>query len=118
MSPIRVHTAATKEPSDKRRAARSSRTDVILPMNQPWMSHIALGLKNFEFRRYRISENVKRVWFYVTAPESRISHICEIGIARTRLADDEPLPLNGHGNKEFNEHIYEIGLRLRNQVSI
>src|SRR5436189_5883486 len=109
MPPIRIHSAAAKEPSSKPRQARSPRTDVILPMNQPWMSHIASGLKNFEFRNYRISANVKRVWFYVTAPESRISHICEIGVARTRFPGDEPLPLNGYGNKEFNEHIYDSG---------
>ena len=68
------------------------------------------GLKTFEFRKYRISQNVKRVWFYVTAPESRISHICEIDGARTRTASDEPLPQTGLGNKEFNErHIDWVG---------
>jgi predicted transcriptional regulator len=72
-------------------------------MNQPYMGQIVSGLKTFEFRKYRIAENVQRVWFYVTAPESRISHVCDIDAARTRTEGDEPLPLNGLGNKEFNE---------------
>jgi predicted transcriptional regulator len=83
------------------------RSDAILPMRQPWMEYIANGSKNFEFRKYRISDDVKRIWFYVTAPESRISHICEVEPARTRLPGDEPLPLNGYGNKEWNEHLFD-----------
>lgn len=67
------------------------------------MGQIVSGLKTYEFRKYRIAESVQRVWFYVTAPESRISHICDISPARTRTKADEPLPLNGLGNKEFNE---------------
>jgi len=68
------------------------------------MNQIESGLKTFEFRKYRISETVKRVWFYVTARESRISHICEVGAATTGTTADQPLPLTGLGNKEFNEH--------------
>lgn len=83
--------------------SKSVREDIILPMNQPYMSQIVSGLKTYEFRKYRLSNEIKRVWFYVTAPESRISYICEINSARTRTSEDEPLPLNGIGNKEFNE---------------
>lgn len=85
------------------RGSGSIREDVILPMNQPYMSEIVSGLKTYEFRKYLLSNNIKRIWFYVTAPESRISHICEINPARTRTSKDEPLPLDGLGNKQFNE---------------
>jgi predicted transcriptional regulator len=84
-------------------SARAEKTDAILPMRQPYMDQIVSGIKDHEFRRYRISHTVKRVWFYVTAPESRISHICEISEAKTREEGDEPLPETGRGNKEFNE---------------
>jgi hypothetical protein len=67
------------------------------------MDQIVSAIKDHEFRRYRISPTVKRVWFYVTAPESQISHICEISEAKTREQGDEPLPETGLGNKEFNE---------------
>ena len=78
-------------------------TDIVLPMNQPYMDQIVSGLKTYEFRKYRLSQNIKRVWFYVTAPESRISHICDIGVARTRSPGDPPLPCTGLGNKEYND---------------
>jgi len=81
----------------------ASRTDFILAMDQPYMQQIASGLKTYEFRRYLIPREVKRVWFYVTSPEKRISHICEIDEARTRNPGDEPLPLDGLGNREYNE---------------
>jgi predicted transcriptional regulator len=104
MPPSRV----TQSPStDESKSVKNSRdvlrTDVVLAMNQPYMEQIVSGLKTFEFRKYRIAENVQRVWFYITAPESRISHICDIAAARTPTEGDEPLPLNGLGNKEFNE---------------
>jgi predicted transcriptional regulator len=81
----------------------SLRTDVVLPMKQLYMNQIITGLKTYEFRKYLLSRNVERIWFYVTAPESRISHICEIEAGRTRTLGDEPLPLDGLGNKEYNE---------------
>jgi hypothetical protein len=72
-------------------------------MRQPYMDQIVSGIKDHEFRGYRISPTVKRIWFYVTAPESRISYICEISEAKTREEGDEPLLETGLGNKEFNE---------------
>jgi hypothetical protein len=65
--------------------------------------HVLSGAKGHEFRRYRIPNTVKRIWFYVTAPESQISHICEISEAKTREEWDHPLPEQGLGNKEFSE---------------
>jgi predicted transcriptional regulator len=81
----------------------TTREDVVLAINQPYMGQIVSGLKTFEFRKYRMSQDIKRVWFYVTKPESRISHICDIGVAKTRNPGDAPLPLTGLGNKEYNE---------------
>lgn len=82
---------------------QTTREDVVLAINQPYMDQIVSGTKTFEFRKYCLSQDIKRVWFYVTSPESRISHICDIGIARTRNPGDTPLPLMGLGNKEYNE---------------
>lgn len=90
-------------PSSLAAGSNGHKTDIVLPMNQPYMGQIVSGVKTYEFRKYHISKAVKRVWFYVTAPESRITHICEIAEARTRKTGDEPLPLDGLGNKEYNE---------------
>ena len=46
---------------------------------------------------------MKRVWFYLKAPLSHISYVCEIDPARTRRPGDPPLPEDGIGNKLFNE---------------
>lgn len=77
-------------------------TDVILPMQDPYMDQIIDGTKNYEFRKYRLKTSVKRIWFYRTAPHSSITHVCEILPARTRDAGDCPLEENGLGNEEFN----------------
>ncbi|KAI1836684.1 hypothetical protein DTO006G1_7380 [Penicillium roqueforti] len=79
-----------------------SHSDVILPMQDPYMTQIADGRKNYEFRKYCLRPSVKRIWFYRTAPHSSITHVCETRFARTRNAGDAPLEENGLGNAEFN----------------
>ena len=82
--------------------AATSHTDIILPMRDPYMEQIVDGTKNHEFRKYRLKSGIRRVWFYRTAPHSRITHICEILPARTRNPGDPPLEENGLGNAEYN----------------
>jgi hypothetical protein len=53
-----------------------SQSDVILPMQDPYMSQINDGSKNYEFRKYRLRPSVERFWFYRTAPHSSITHVC------------------------------------------
>jgi len=79
------------------------KTDVILPMTDECMQQIVLREKTYEFRRYRIKDSVKRVWFYLKAPLSHVSYVCEIDPARTRRPGDPPLPEDGIGNRRFNE---------------
>ena len=59
--------------------------------------------QTYEFRKYLLNTSVKRVWFYLKAPLSHISYVCEIDPARTRRPSDAPLPEDGVGNKLFNE---------------
>lgn len=77
-------------------------SDVILPMQDPYMTQIAEGKKDYEFRKYRLKPSVKRIWFYRTAPHSSITHVCETMSARTRDPGDLPLDEDGLGNAEFN----------------
>lgn len=81
-------------------------TDVILAMLDPYMEEIWTGVKNYEFRKYRLPPTIQRIWFYRHPPHSAITHICEIDpVARTRNGPgDTPLPEDGVGNKEFNEN--------------
>lgn len=77
-------------------------SDAILPMQDPYMTQIIDGSKNYEFRKYCLKPEVKRIWFYRTAPHSSITHICETLPARTRNPGDIPLDEDGLGNAEFN----------------
>jgi hypothetical protein len=77
-------------------------SDAILPMQEPYISQIVNGTKNYEFRKYRIRPDVRRVWFYLNKPDSCIKYICEITPAQTRNKGDPPLKEDGLGNQEFN----------------
>ena len=66
---------------------------------------------------------VKRVWFYLNAPFSCISYVCEIDSAVTRNEGDPKLPEDGLGNKEYNAfHIdwkgYDFAYRVRSVYKI
>lgn len=99
------------------------RSDAILPMTDDYMQQIVRGEKNYEFRRYRISPSVERIWFYLTAPFSHVAYICEIDPATTRTEDDEKLVEDGLGNKEFNDRHpdwngYDFAYRIRSVFRI
>ncbi|KAH6994997.1 PUA-like domain-containing protein [Ilyonectria destructans] len=83
-------------------AARPVHTDVILPMQDPYMAQIINGTKNYEFRKYCLKSRIKRIWFYRTAPHSSITHVCETLPAQTRNPGDKPIDEDGLGNVEFN----------------
>jgi predicted transcriptional regulator len=103
----RVRLAAGKPSSSalsKRKKETTIRTDAILAIDDKYMAQIVSGEKTFEFRTFRFNEQVKRIWFYTTAPVSAIKHVCEIGTLRTRGKGHEPLPEGPQGNKEFNEY--------------
>ncbi|KXN91241.1 hypothetical protein AN958_01672 [Leucoagaricus sp. SymC.cos] len=99
-------------------APKQPQQDIILPMTNDYMQQIVRRKKNHEFRRYRIASSVQRVWFYLKAPLSHIEYVCEIDLARTRDPGDHPLPEDGLGNTEFNEHHkdwdgYDFAYRVR-----
>ncbi|KAJ7096490.1 hypothetical protein C8R43DRAFT_264088 [Mycena crocata] len=75
-----------------------SPSDAIRPMTDNYMQNIVRRGNDHEFRRYRISASVQRIWLYLNAP---FSH-CEIDPARTRNPGDPPLTGEGIGNAEFN----------------
>ncbi|KAJ7584369.1 hypothetical protein C8J56DRAFT_829673 [Mycena floridula] len=80
----------------------AARTDALLPITDVYMQQIVRGEKNYEFRKYRMTHTVERIWFYITAPSSSIVYVCEIDPAVTREEGDPKLPEDGLGNKEYN----------------
>ncbi|KAF5369533.1 hypothetical protein D9758_002792 [Tetrapyrgos nigripes] len=85
-----------------KKKAKGQSEDAILPMTDGYMQQIVRREKNYEFRRYRISSSVKRIWFYLNAPHSAVVYICDIDPARARNPGDDPLPEDGLGNRKFN----------------
>jgi len=83
-------------------ADNAPRTDVILPMKDPYMQQIVAGTKTYESRKYNLPACVERIWFYRTAPHSRIEYICEIMPARTRNPGESLFDTDGLRNVQFN----------------
>ncbi|KAF8875870.1 hypothetical protein CPB84DRAFT_1796261 [Gymnopilus junonius] len=74
------------------RGTQEEPADAILPMiADPWMAQISHPT------------SIKRIWFYLNAPQSCIKYICEIDPLRTPESRRQPLEEGPLGNKEFNE---------------
>ncbi|KAK7043168.1 hypothetical protein VNI00_008522 [Paramarasmius palmivorus] len=56
----------------------ASQYDVMAPISPERMEQIISRQKSYESTRYRLAPDVKRIWFYLTAPYSCIAYICEI----------------------------------------
>lgn len=74
--------------------------EIFLSIKPEFAELIATKGKNYEFRRYKPSEPVKRIWLYVTKPEGMLKYIVEVG---------EPVEYpaqileDGVGNSDFNK---------------
>ncbi|KAI0746079.1 hypothetical protein C8Q76DRAFT_790380 [Earliella scabrosa] len=103
-NPPEVRRCGSARAKAKKPAVAATHTDAILPMTDDYMPQIFRREKTYEFRRYRILDSVKRIWFDLNAPRSSaIVYICDIDPApRTRNPGDPALPEDGAGNREFN----------------
>lgn len=61
---------------------------------------IVQGIKNYEFRNYIPKKSFKFLYVYVTAPQSQLKYIIEIGDI---VKYPEQLKLDGDGNSDFNQ---------------
>jgi hypothetical protein len=73
-------------------------SDVILAILPEHMDQIVSKEKNHDFRKYRLSQNTSRIWFYVTEPVNTIKYM---GITSAPKQPGETLQLPGLGNQEF-----------------
>ncbi len=78
--------------------------DIFLSIKPKFANLIASRGKTYEFRRYNPKSPIKRLWLYVTNPDSELKYIAEVGrVAEypTKLLED------GIGNDDFN-----LGLKI------
>lgn len=63
------------------------------------ISKIVQGIKNYEFRNYIPKKNFKFLYVYITAPQSQLKYVIEIGDI---VKYPEKLESCGDGNRDFN----------------
>lgn len=93
------------------RVARAGRADIFMSIKPEHINNIATCAKNHEYRRYLLPSSVRRIWFYTTAPFSRVEYVARI--SRGKLPGEVPED-GGIGNEDFNagrklsKYAYEI----------
>ncbi|WP_322632556.1 hypothetical protein [endosymbiont DhMRE of Dentiscutata heterogama] len=78
----------------------SGKSDIILSFDEKWVLPVVSKEKTYDFRRYKLHPETKRMWFYVNQPVSQLLYIAEIDPA---VEYPNQIPKDGIGNKEFNQ---------------
>ena len=72
---------------------------IYVSINPGPTSKIVQGIKNHEFRNYIPKKSFKFLYVYVTAPQSQLKYVIEIGDI---VKYPKKLESNGDGNHDFN----------------
>ncbi len=72
---------------------------IYISINPEPTSKIVQGIKNHEFRNYIPKKDFKFLYVYVTAPQSQLKYVIEIGDI---VKYPEKLESDGDGNLDFN----------------
>ena len=72
---------------------------IYVSINPKPASKIVQGIKNYEFRNYIPKKSFKFLYVYVTAPQSQLKYVMEIG---NIVKYPEKLESKGDGNLDFN----------------
>lgn len=96
----------SKTKSKSKSKSKSDRvyTDAVLTIKPEFMELIAKREKNHEYRKYELRDTVERIWLYVIAPVSAITHV--ITTSRPKKPGEVNDP-SGVGNDDFDN-----GLKL------
>ncbi|XHG08682.1 hypothetical protein AWENTII_011776 [Aspergillus wentii] len=102
---------------------KTSRSDIFMSIKPEHMYNISTRAKNHEYRRYLLPASVRRIWFYTTAPHSRLEYVARVSPGKTPGEVPED---GGIGNEDFNsgrkvsKYAYEILdlWRLREPISL
>ncbi|KAK2754394.1 hypothetical protein FQN54_007038 [Arachnomyces sp. PD_36] len=80
-------------------ATKTSKADIFMSIKPEHINNISLRLKNHEYRRYLLPPTVRRIWFYTTAPLSRLEYVDRISHGKVPGEVQED---GGFGNADFN----------------
>jgi hypothetical protein len=80
-------------------ATKTSKADIFMSIKPEHIKNISLRLKNHEYRSYLLPSTVRRIWFYTTAPLSRIEYVARISHGKVPGEVQED---GGIGNVDFN----------------
>ncbi|KAF3390943.1 hypothetical protein DPV78_010924 [Talaromyces pinophilus] len=94
-----VRTSSSVSTARRAKAARAGRTDIFMSIKPEHINNIATCAKNHEYRRYILPSSVRRIWFYTTAPFSRVEYVARI--SRGKVPGEVP-ENGGIGNADFN----------------
>jgi len=72
---------------------------IYVSINPEPIFKIVNGIKNHEFRNYIPKKKFKIMYVYVTAPQSQLKYVIEIGDI---VKYPEKLKIEGNGNDDFN----------------
>ncbi|KAJ5980601.1 hypothetical protein N7481_007899 [Penicillium waksmanii] len=101
-------------PSKPKSKAKSTRpeasdrvlTDVLMAIRPVHLGNIISQQKNHEYRKYRLRDGVRRLWFYETSDggqgQASITHIAVIPPTTRHEPGSVPTEPFGIGNEEFN----------------
>jgi hypothetical protein len=81
------------------RAVRTGNADIFISIKPEHINNIATGAKNHEYRRYLLPSSIRHVWFYTTAPLSRIEYVARV--SHGKVPGEAPED-GGIGNEDFN----------------
>lgn len=74
--------------------------DIFLSIKPKFANLIASREKTYEFRRYKPKNPIKRIWLYVTSPDSELKYIAEVGDV---VEYPNQISEDGVGNADFNQ---------------
>jgi predicted transcriptional regulator len=82
-------------------APQTNRSDIFISIHPPHVANIIAGVKNHEFRNYKIPQTVARIWIYTTRPDSELKYMASISPAKQPGEIDDSD--GGLRNAEFND---------------
>ncbi|PKY49169.1 hypothetical protein RhiirA4_527067 [Rhizophagus irregularis] len=78
----------------------NNKSDIIISLDEQFAQPIEKREKTYEFRKYKLSEETKRLWIYVRQPVAQLIYIAEIDKA---VEYPNKISEEGLGNKDFNQ---------------